>query len=188
MAKSTLKGEEIIELFRTNENKAFELLYYDYKGLFISQIEKNNSAISKDEALDLFQDSLIILYDKLIKKEITDIKNVKSYLFRIGQLLTYQRLRSVKRSKELEHNLKFLDDINFEEYDFLSNQDYKKHKVDRYLKVLGRRCKELIILFYYKNLSLSEIVDLGVYKNKNTVKSQKHKCIKQLRLKMNEKF
>jgi len=53
--------------------------------------------------------------------------------------------------------------------------------VERCLQLLGDPCKTLLELYYYKRLSMAQITSSMDYKNVDTTKNLKYKCIKRLR-------
>jgi DNA-directed RNA polymerase specialized sigma subunit len=54
-------------------------------------------------------------------------------------------------------------------------------KVQKGYQELGTRCQEVLKMFYYENLSIEEIKNRLNYTSKDVVKSQKSRCIKQLK-------
>ncbi|MEM9936719.1 MAG: sigma-70 family RNA polymerase sigma factor, partial [Bacteroidota bacterium] len=46
---------------------------------------------------------------------------------------------------------------------------------------MGDKCRELLKLFYYRGFSIKEIVVETGYKDENTVKSYKSRCLKKLK-------
>lgn len=48
------------------------------------------------------------------------------------------------------------------------------------IEILGDPCKSLLQLYYYKQLGMEDITELLGYKNSDTTKNQKYKCIKRL--------
>ncbi|WP_254097249.1 RNA polymerase sigma factor [Aquimarina sp. Aq107] len=51
----------------------------------------------------------------------------------------------------------------------------------QHFKNLGKRCQEMLTLFYYRGLTIDEITESLGYENKNVVKSQKSRCLKSLK-------
>jgi DNA-directed RNA polymerase specialized sigma subunit len=49
------------------------------------------------------------------------------------------------------------------------------------LKKLGEQCQKVLTLFYYEEKKLDEIQSLLGYTNKDVLKSQKSRCLKQLK-------
>lgn len=181
----TLVSENIIEIFKKEENAAFKILYKRYKSSFVTRMTSNNSGITKDDAIDIFQDSLIILYDKIVQEEILTLEKPDSYLNRIGQLLVFEFLRK-KKATDNAHSFNKTLVQEVVGYEFLSKEESKGVLSKSYLNQIGQRCQELLIAFYYRGLTLKEIAASDNYKNANTVKSQKHKCLSQLKKIYNE--
>ncbi|WP_396177320.1 RNA polymerase sigma factor [Flavobacterium sp.] len=48
-------------------------------------------------------------------------------------------------------------------------------------KKLGEQCRKVLHLFYYEEKKLDEIQSLLGYTNKDVLKSQKSRCLKQLK-------
>lgn len=137
--------------------------------------------------MELFQNSIIILYENVVSGKITDLKNPKSYLYSIGKNKLYELFREKKRnSTESLSSVNYINHVVEEEF----NLDPKKDVLGllhKCIEELGDPCKTLLMDFYFKRKSLEEIsVDLN-YKNSNTAKTKKFKCIKRLRKLMNDK-
>ena len=64
-----------------------------------------------------------------------------------------------------------------------SNENLNKNQklLEKAFSSLGKRCKEILTLFYYRGYSIEEIVEALQYENKNVVKSQKSRCVKQIK-------
>ena len=50
-----------------------------------------------------------------------------------------------------------------------------------------KNCKKILLLFYYENLSISEILDTLDYQNEQVVRNKKYKCLKELEQMITEK-
>ena len=70
------------------------------------------------------------------------------------------------------------EETNLEE---LNRKEEDLQMVERCLHLLGDPCKTLLELYYYKRLSMAEITEAMEYKNVDTTKNLKYKCIKRLR-------
>ena len=103
--------------------------------------------------------------------------------------------RAFRRDDKLDQNL-FIFDRKV--YDFRKNAGKETHEGDwidysderesediqilrKSLPKLGEKCQEILNLFYFKEYNLDEITKLMKYDNKNVAKSQKSRCIKQLK-------
>ena len=59
--------------------------------------------------------------------------------------------------------------------------------LQKYFGTLGKKCQELLTLFYYRGFTIQEIMEAGGYNSENVVKSQKSRCMKTLKERINEK-
>jgi DNA-directed RNA polymerase specialized sigma24 family protein len=51
---------------------------------------------------------------------------------------------------------------------------------------LGEICKKILLLYYYENLSIKEILDELHYENEQVVRNKKYKCLKHLEQMVND--
>src|SRR5690606_5648277 len=125
---------------------------------------------SDEDAVDIYQDSMIVLYENILSGKLTTLtSSVKTYLFAIGKYKIYNTLK-VKVSL-----------VDFEDYEFLLAEDNEEfllrekniEQLQKAYQQLGGKCKKVIKLFYYENLTLEEIKDRLAYTSKDVVKTQK---------------
>lgn len=55
-----------------------------------------------------------------------------------------------------------------------------KAQVMKVVSELGDTCKKILLLFYYENLSMKEILEQTDYDSEQVVRNKKYKCLKQL--------
>ncbi|MEO7984808.1 MAG: hypothetical protein ABI688_12080 [Bacteroidota bacterium] len=55
-----------------------------------------------------------------------------------------------------------------------------KMELLRLVGALGESCRKILMLFYYENLSMREILGATEYENEQVVRNKKYKCLKQL--------
>jgi len=177
----SLRTKRLIKLFYEDENEAFETLYKSYRDEFVIHFHNENKGLSKEDVIDLFQDTLMILYRNIVEKKITEIHNPKSYIYTIAQNLLYQKLRDNKKQRTLKENLNLEDSLVDSAYGNINIHNTDQSQLQLRLSKLGHKCRKIILGYYYKNLEFEEIAKIHDYSSGNTVKSQKHKCIKQLR-------
>ena len=74
-------------------------------------------------------------------------------------------------------------DYNTIALDFLDGDEPNEMQIQlqKAFVTLGKKCKEVLSLFYYRGYTIDEICTRLNYDNKNVVKSQKSRCIKQLK-------
>ena len=162
-----------------DENRAISEIYSEYRSSFIGWVKKNSNC-DENTALDIYQVSLVILYENVINKKLSQLDNVKSYLFTIGKNKLMEHYRSVKKNQHHEIDENILLNKAIEEETNDENQDAIS-KIYSSLSQLGDPCKTLLENYYFKKMSLDEIASDMNYKNRDTVKTKKFKCIQRLR-------
>jgi RNA polymerase sigma factor (sigma-70 family) len=123
---------------------------------------------SFDEAKDVFQDALVVLYEK---SRISALDNDTAYLVGTAKNLWLKRYRQTNQNVPLG-DLDLFD----EAIDIPSN-----NRLLRFLETAGRKCMELLKGFYYDELSLTEIADEFGYSGVRSATVQKYKCLEKVR-------
>lgn len=169
-----------IEAIRSGDNTYITTIYRDYRQPFISWI-KNEFNCSEDDAIEFFQTAVVILYDNIISGKLTELNsNIKTYLFGIGKNKAHEWLRhKQKQSSSVDDLLiQYIHDDapDTDEAEFADNL----RKVETGMNALGEPCRTLLQLFYYYKASMREICEKLEYKNEDTAKNQKYKCLKRL--------
>lgn len=167
----------ILQLQKGDTEKAFSHLYR-----FYPKVEKHikiNSG-SKEEALDIFQEALIILFKKVQDLSSDSPINVDGFLINSCKLLWSNELRKKKvRQKSSDEgldNLEYQDDI--QEH---LEKEAKLKTIDSVLKQLGEKCKNMLEAFYFKNFSMENIAKRFGYKTVQSAKNKKYKCMEHAR-------
>jgi len=177
---SNNNSKNIIDLLKQGDNRTLEKIYNDNRNAFINFSKQYN--IEEYDAADIYQDAIIVLRENAINGKINNLNSsVSTYLFAIGK---YKIFHSYRLKSKIELN----NDINLDEknIDFdvnlldekLTNQ---QKLLNEYFSKLGDRCKKVLKLFYYQGYSLDEIKEILNYSSKKVLKSQKSRCVKQLR-------
>ena len=171
------KAIQLIDLLKMNDEKAIRNFYNENKNGFILFAKRYN--IHSDDIIDIYQDAIIALIENAKKGKIDDLKSsVTTYLYGIGKFMIFQKLK--KESKTVS-----IDD--FEKIEMVYD-DYSEDEINLQVKMLqkglnklGDQCKKVLELFYYEEKKLDEIQSILGYTNKDVLKSQKSRCLKQLK-------
>ena len=167
----------IAQLQGGDRERAFARLYK-----FFPKIERHikmNSG-STEEAMDIFQEALIVLYKK-VKTISTDSPiHIDGFLVNTCKLLWSNELRKKKVRKnsgdEGLQQLAYSDEI--------AEQVEKERKIsviEEVLNQLGKTCKDMLMAFYYKRLSMQKIAKQFGYKTVQSAKTKKYKCMEHAR-------
>jgi len=176
-----MSEQQLIQLLKEADKDVLKRLYLEYRSAFISFAQKLCS--NSDDIVDSYQDAIIVLQEKALKGDLDQLRcTLKTYLFGIGKYILYEKMRkqqkTVTRMKLVQEDY----DYNAIAVDFLEDQPNEmQQKLQRAFVTLGKRCKEVLSLFYYRGYTIEEICERLHYENKNVVKSQKSRCLKQLK-------
>jgi RNA polymerase sigma factor (sigma-70 family) len=158
------------------QEKAFARLYK-----YFPKVEKHiliNSG-SKEEALDIFQDALVLLYQKVNAGEMKPEVKIDGFLVNSCRLLWSNELRKKKVRSGNDSSLGGLKAAEDDKDHF--EEEEKFNSIDSALKNLGNKCRKILELFYYKSLSMDDIAKEFGYKTVKSAKVQKYKCMESAR-------
>ncbi|TAE58822.1 MAG: sigma-70 family RNA polymerase sigma factor [Bacteroidetes bacterium] len=150
-------------------------LYLACKPKFLGMAK--TSALSRADLLDVYQDAMVALLEMEQKNKLATVKTtLDTYLLAIAKYMLYKRQKAAQLIvAEMPDLLGEWDD--FEHY----NNDDNVWLLRNAFEKLGQQCKRLLQLFYYEQKKLDDIVQIMKYENKNAAKSQKYKCVQQLK-------
>jgi RNA polymerase sigma factor (sigma-70 family) len=171
--------DEIIEKIRAGGQAELGLIYETYRKEFLHWIVKEYSC-STDDSKDIYQLTILIFYDNIKKGKLEHlVSSVKTYLFGVGKNLVMESRRKSNRNTPLDQE-HWLNEHLMDEQDQAPTEDMISH-ARQALARLEEPCRRLIEMFYYGKKSMEEITIELNYKNAETAKNQKCRCMKRLR-------
>jgi len=144
-----------------------------------SMILKNSGSI--DDARDVFQDAMVILFKKLKTEEIVLQCSFNTYFYSICKHLWLQKIH--KRAVEVTKIREIVESIELPEDDLIQIYDVEEEKHRLYQKHfvrLGSECQKLLSMFLKKS-SIREVTDLMGYNSERYTKVRKHRCKEELK-------
>jgi DNA-directed RNA polymerase specialized sigma24 family protein len=150
--------------------------------LFISLYKKAFPVVAKyvikkggdfDDAKDIFQDALMVYYEKVINGSIILNSNEQAYLMGIAKHLW---------SKKFKENIKHTT-FDGSNADFVEEDDIRlsSDKLMYYLETTGQKCLDILRAFYYDNLPVAKIAEVFGYSGVRSSTVQKYKCMEKVR-------
>lgn len=180
-------SEQIIfDELKSGSETAFKKVYEDNREKFLNFATKYE--LTQDELIDVYQDAYIVFHENILTGKLESLTStLGTYLFSIGKFMIMDRLRKENKTVRSDRVLEIireeeieLDDLEMDIEELTSRQ----RLLAMFFKELGEQCQKILTLFYYRGLTIDEIMNVGNYNNKNVVKSQKSRCLKTLRDKM----
>ena len=175
-----VKSKNIIELLKQKDKVTLQKIYNDNRGAFLNFAKRFH--VEEYDSLDIYHDAILALQENVINGKVDMLKSsISTYLFAIGKYKFYHSFREKAK-------INITDDIELIEKNFDFDVDFSDEKTTNQqillkngFKKMGERCKKVLELFYYHGYNLDEITEILNYSDKNVLKSQKSRCIKQLK-------
>jgi len=150
---------------------AFEQLYRENKAALERMVTKNSG--NKEDAEDLIQESVLILYKKLQTEGFELNSTIGTFLYGIAKRVWLRKLKSNSKkwvTSDDNMQLSVGDDKEEEELQISRMHLYRKH-----LGKLGADCQKILRLFF-DNFSMEEIASRMGYTSAGYAKKKKYKC------------
>lgn len=161
-----------------NDRQAIETIYKQHYGMIQSLIINNNG--TADDARDIFQEAMIVLYEKAKSGNFELTSQLKTYLYSICRRLWLKRLQQQQKfSPEmggLEDTVPVEDELELHDQ---KNMDLQM--MEKAMASLGEPCKSLLEAYYLHKKNMTEIAGSFGYTNADNAKNQKYKCLMRLK-------
>lgn len=171
--------EGIVEGLRLRKHEIIKFVYKEYFPM-TRHLIVNNSGTDQD-AQDIFQDALVIVYKRIVSNELTLNSSFKTFLYSICRNIWLQRLG--KRKERIQDIVDFESIIEIPEptVEEINSVENKKHKLfQTHFLNLSEDCQKVLQLFLRK-ISLREIASIMGYKTEKYAKTRKYNCKEELK-------
>jgi len=171
---------ELLEDLRSGDrmDDAIKAIYRSYFDSLAWYVMNNNG--SRQDAEDIFQEVVVSFIDLVQKNKFRGESGIKTFLFALNRHAWLNELK--KRGRTLKREEKYQKGQELMEAnvsDIIIDRE-ERRQVVYLLEKLGDTCKKILLLFYYENLSIAEILNSLHYENEQVVRNKKSKCLKQL--------
>lgn len=168
-----MRDTRVIGLLKGNNfARAGEELYAYFPA--VKKLVLKNSGSTQD-AEDIYQEALIILVRKVQAPGFVLSSSLNTYLYGICRFLWSDRLKQKNRIIEVEVE-KSPAVISNEDLELLKREEENKLSEQAFLQ-LGEKCRQLLLLFYFKKRSLKDIAGLLGFSSEKVAKNQKYRCL-----------
>ena len=172
------QDKHLLEGLALNDREVIEAIYRDNYPM-VQALILNNSGNS-DEARDIFQEAMIVVYEKAVSGSFELHCLLKTFIYSVCRRLWLKRLQQLQRYGSLIENVE--ETITVDE----DLEVHEKHNADflimeNAMSKIGEPCKSLLEAYYIQKKNMQEIaVDFG-YTNADNAKTQKYKCLVRLK-------
>jgi RNA polymerase sigma factor (sigma-70 family) len=170
---------DILSALKTGDSSSYKELYENYYDAVERFVVKNTG--TNDDAKDIFQDTMIVLMEKLRADNFELTASLKTYIIAISKNLWFKKLRNKRAHREIAlldtHTDQFYCDIATS----IENEKSFWDKLQLYMTQITSHCNRLLHAMFFKNRNIDEIQKVYGYSSKHNAQNQKHKCIEQVR-------
>ena len=160
-----MNEKEIFERIQKGDEKALEFLYKKYYRMMTKLVITNSG--TEDEARDIYQDALIVFWQKATSGNLVLTSKISTYIYSICQNLWRKELDRKKRLSNEEKDSAVSMDLDSSE---------KEKIIAKCLDQLGDTCKKVLMYYYFEEMSMQEIAEKLGFANTDTAKTKKYKC------------
>jgi len=161
-----LPDKTIIEGIRRQDDKVLNFLYDNYFQTVKNHVLKNSGSV--EDVSDVFQDTIIALYQKISEDNFDLTTDLKGYFFGVARNIWSVQLRHKKRTEELNF------DFPEEEEEEISDPLFQKIMTRAFNK-LKPDCQAVLTLFY-DGCAYEEIAVKMNLKNETYARRKKYLC------------
>ena len=181
MATLTLTDNQYIEGLRLSDNAVVRTIYKKFYPAIMRMVLNNNG--TEQEAKDVFQESILVLYHHVQKQNFILSCALQTYLYSVAKRLWLKQLS--KKSGTLKLDERFYEGEDFVEVEnevsVYEEREQNLSRMQESIGLLGEPCKTLLTDFYMARLGMDEIADKFGYTNADNAKNQKYKCLQRLK-------
>jgi RNA polymerase sigma factor (sigma-70 family) len=178
-AMNCICDDSLIESLRAGKTSAYEWIYKKYYPSIARFVQRNSG--NQGDAEDIFQESVLLLYQKITAPDFKLTATLKTFLFSIARNCWLKKLRDEKLVTISEDQLIALHDT----YDFVSpepsSEEVQHERLNAWMARITGHCQRVIKSIYFSHEPMDNLMVTMGWKNRHTAVNQKYKCIQQLK-------
>jgi RNA polymerase sigma factor (sigma-70 family) len=159
-------------------NNAIQFIYRQYSEATGSLIRQYGA--SEQDADDIFQETVVAFIDVVKRGKFRMESSVRTFLASIARNYWFNELKKRDRS---DHRNKIFelgrgkDEADTSE---VIVEMERKRQLRELVDRLGESCRKVLLMFYYENMSMKEMLEHLPYENEQVIRNKKYKCLQQL--------
>jgi RNA polymerase sigma factor (sigma-70 family) len=176
--KQEINEKALLQGLARNESKAVETIYRENYNMVQALIINNNG--SADEAKDIFQEAMIVLYEKVRSGTFELNCQIKTYVYSVCRRLWLKRLQQLNRYSSPVEGVEATVAVE-EEVEAHEQRNTEFEMMNKAINGLGEPCKSLLEAYYLQKRNMQDIAASFGYTNADNAKNQKYKCLIRLK-------
>ena len=176
---STLNKEQLLlKGLADGDKKAVETIYRENFSVIQSFLLNNNGSI--DDARDIFQEAMVVLYEKSNDINFSLNCQIRTYLYSVCRRLWLKKLQHQSKYTTQVESLNEIIPVE-DEIEAHEKRDNDFTLMEHAMGKIGEPCKSLLDAYYIQKKSMQDIAANFGYTNADNAKTQKYKCLVRLK-------
>ena len=160
------------------DEDAIKQLYRDHYSLLEQYVLQNQG--SRSDAEDIFQETMVAFIRQVEEGKFRGESSIKTFLYALNRNIWLNELKKRGRSQSREERFAAGEEKMQPAIDGILEQQEHNMELMRSIQNLGDSCKKILLLFYYEQRPIREILSVVSYQNEQVVRNKKMKCLKKL--------
>jgi RNA polymerase sigma factor (sigma-70 family) len=175
-----IPDQEILAMLgdRKTEQDGIRYLYQHHFETLGWYVVNNNG--SWEDAQDNFQEVLVSFVHLVQQGKFREESSIRTFLYSMNRNIWLNELKRRGRSEEREKKFELYKDETDPSIEKTVENREASQQLIRVMETLGDNCKKILMLFYYENYSMKEMLSELNYENEQVVRNKKYKCLKKL--------
>lgn len=170
----------IIAGIKNGDSVAVQQLYQIHFPPIAHMIINNRG--SREEAEDIFQETVMVLYDKIHHGDFVLSSKLQTFLYAVSRRLWLKHLTRGAAKYRTNSIDDYEESLMIEEA--IEDHELEEERfafMEESLQELGEPCRTILRDFYIKGKSMAAIREKFGYTNSDNAKNQKYKCLQRLK-------
>lgn len=168
--------EKLIEALRLKDESVLKLVYRLHYSTITNMVMNNGGSLQ--EAKDVYQDAVIVLYEKLQDHQFELNCLIRTFLYSVSRNIW---LKQLKVKRRFEGSIVDNADLPEPVQELVLDREDQYQAMNLALEALGEPCSSIMRDFYINKSSMEDITEKFGYTNADNAKNQKYKCLKRLK-------
>ena len=168
----------LLEGLAASDKKAVETIYRENFNMVQALVINNNG--SADDAKDIFQETVIVLYEKVRSGGFELNCLIKTFIYSVSRRLWLKRLQQQNRYSAPGDNMENVVAVE-EDLEQHEQRNAEFEMMEKAINNLGEPCKSLLEAYYLQKQNMQVIAANFGYTNADNAKNQKYKCLMRLK-------
>jgi RNA polymerase sigma factor (sigma-70 family) len=167
-------NQELLNGILRNDTIVLQFIFKNFYSNINFFIKKNNG--DDDDANDIFQEAIIIIYRKLKANDLVLDCTFETYLYSVSRFLWLKQLEKRKIEKEnIKDNHEFNDEIYDDSLEKIADLNDRYKLYQKHFANLGKDCQKILQL-YFDKVPLKNIAQIMGFKSEKYAKKRKFYC------------